>query len=69
MSRMVKARMVKKTIELNQDFIDRVRIIFKANTEKQAVNKALEMVVIDDEIIEAHKKVGRKGRLFEEVFE
>jgi Arc/MetJ family transcription regulator len=63
------ARMVKKTIELNQDFIDRARIIFRANTEKQAVNKALEMVVIDDEIIEAHKQVGRKGRLIEEVFE
>jgi Arc/MetJ family transcription regulator len=52
------ARMVKKTIELNQDFIDRARIIFRAKTEKQAVNKALEMVVIDDEIVAAHERVG-----------
>ena len=63
------ARMVKKTIELNQDFIDRARIVFRAKTEKQAVNKALEMVVIDDEIVAAHERVGGKGRLIEEVFE
>lgn len=62
-------RMVKKTIELNQDYIDRARIIFGAKTEKQAVNKALEMVAIDDEIIAAHKQIGGKGRLIEEVFE
>jgi Arc/MetJ family transcription regulator len=62
-------RMVKKTIELNQDHIDRARTIFRAKTEKQAVNRALEMVVIDDEIVEAHKAVGGKGRLIEEVFE
>lgn len=62
-------RMVKKTIELNQDYIDRARIIFGAKTEKQAVNKALELVVIDDEIIAAHEQVGGKGRLIEEVFE
>ena len=43
-------RMVKKTIELNQDYIDRARDILRAKTEKQAVNRALEMVVIDDEI-------------------
>lgn len=63
------ARMVKKTIELNQDFIDRARIIFRSKTKKEAVNKALEMVVIDDKIAAAHKQVGRKGCLIEEVFE
>ncbi len=62
-------RMVKKTIELNQDFIDRARVIFRAKTEKQAVNKALEMVVTDDEIVAAHEQVGGKGPLIEEVFE
>jgi hypothetical protein len=62
-------RMVKKTIELNQDYIDRARDILRAKTEKQAVNRALEMVVIDDEIVKAHEAVGEKGRLIEEVFE
>jgi len=41
-------RMVKKTIELDQDY-------------KEAVNKALEMAVIDDNIINAHEMVGGKG--------
>jgi len=62
-------RMVKKTIELNQDFIDRARIIFRVKTDKQAVNKALEMAVIDDDIVDAHRQVGGKGMLIEEVFE
>jgi hypothetical protein len=61
--------MVKKTIELNQDYIDRARIIFRAKSDKQAVNRALEMVVVDDEIVEAHEAVGGKGFLIEEVFE
>ena len=46
-------RMVKKTIELDQDYIDRARMIFEVRTEKEAVNKALEMAVIDDDIIKA----------------
>jgi Arc/MetJ family transcription regulator len=60
---------VKKTIELNQDYIDRARVIFGVKTEKAAVNKALEMVVIDDEIIKAHELIGGKGEMFNEVFE
>ena len=54
-------RMVKKTIELDQDYIDRARLIFEVRTEKEAVNKALEMAVIDDDIIKAHDLVGGKG--------
>ncbi|MBW1915779.1 MAG: hypothetical protein JRI86_12740 [Deltaproteobacteria bacterium] len=61
-------KMVKKTIELNQDFIDMARIIFQVRTEKEAVNKALEMVVIDNEIIKAHDLVGGKGDVIDEVF-
>ena len=34
-------RIVKKTIELNQDYIDRARVIFGVRTDKAAVNKAL----------------------------
>ena len=61
-------RMVKKTIELDQDYIDIARRIFAVRTEKEAVNKALEMVVIDNQIIEAHKSVGGKGDLIEDIF-
>ena len=61
-------RMVKKTIELDQDHIDMARRIFGVRTEKQAVNKALEMVIIDNEIIEAHESIGGKGDLIEDIF-
>ena len=61
-------RMVKKTIELNQDYIDRARLIFEVRTEKDAVNKALEMAVIDNDIIKAHELVGGKGDVIDEVF-
>ena len=61
-------RMVKKTIELNQDYIDMARLIFKVRTEKEAVNKALEMAVIDNNIIEAHEQIGGKGEVIDEVF-
>ena len=61
-------RMIEKTIELDQDYIDKARLIFAVRTEKEAVNKALEMAVIDDNIINAHDLVGGKGDLIEEVF-
>ncbi|MCJ7686232.1 MAG: type II toxin-antitoxin system VapB family antitoxin [Desulfobacteraceae bacterium] len=61
-------RMVKKTIELDQDYIDTARRIFAVRTEKEAVNKALEMVIIDNQIIETHESVGGKGELIEDVF-
>jgi hypothetical protein len=61
--------MVKKTIELNQDYIDRAASSSARSRKSKAVNRALEMVVIDDEIVEAHEAVGGKGRLIEEVFE
>jgi len=61
-------RMVKKTIELDQDNINTARRIFGVRTEKEAVNKALEMVIIDNRIIEAHESVGGKGELIEDIF-
>ncbi|MEJ2166474.1 MAG: type II toxin-antitoxin system VapB family antitoxin [Desulfobacterales bacterium] len=60
---------MKKTIELDQEYIDRARVIFGAKTDKAAVNKALELVIIDDEIIKAHELVGGKGAVITEVFE
>ena len=62
-------KIVKKTIELDQDYIDRARVIFGLKTEKAAVNKALALVIIDDEIIRAHELVGGKGDEVDEVFE
>jgi hypothetical protein len=62
-------RLVKKTIELNQDYIDRARVIFGVRTDKAAVNKALELAEIDDEIIKAHELIGGRGDVVDEVFE
>ena len=62
-------KIVKKTIELDQDYIDRARVIFGVKTDKAAVNKALELVMIDDEIIKAHELIGGKGAIITEVFE
>jgi len=61
-------KMVKKTIELDQDYIDKARLIFEVRTEKEAVNKALEMAVIDNDIIKAHELVRGKGDVINEVF-
>jgi Arc/MetJ family transcription regulator len=56
------ARMVKKTIELDQDYVGMARMIFGVKTDKEAVNKALELAVIDSDIIRANKIHSRKGR-------
>ena len=61
--------MVKKTIALDQDYIDKVRRIFRVNTDKEAVNKMLELAVTDAEIIDAHNRIGGKGKLIDEVSE
>lgn len=62
-------KMIKKTMEMNQDYIDRLREAFGVKTDKEAVNKALEMALIDDEIIKAHKRMRSRGGIIEEVFE
>lgn len=61
--------MVKKTMEMNQEYIDRLREVFGVRTEKEAVNKALEMALIDDEIIKAHRRMRGKGDVIEKVLE
>jgi Arc/MetJ family transcription regulator len=48
--------------------VDTARRIFAVKTEKEAVNKALEMVIIDDQIIEAHSSVASKGDVIEDAF-
>ena len=60
---------VKETMEMNQEYIDRLREVFGVRTEKEAVNKALEMALIDDEIIKAHGRMRETGDIIEKVFE
>jgi hypothetical protein len=63
------AEMVKKTMEINQEYIDRPRVVVGVRTEKEAVNKALEMALVDDEIIKAHRRMREAGIVIEGVFE
>lgn len=49
---------VKKTMFLNSDYIKKALRILNVKTEKEAVNKALEIVVEEDEIINMHKDIG-----------
>jgi Arc/MetJ family transcription regulator len=51
----------KKTIYLNQDYINKAIKIFNVKTEKDAVNKALEVVIEESEIIETHNEIGGSG--------
>ena len=61
-------KMVKKTIELNQEYIDRLRTIFQVKTDKEAVNRALEIAIMEDEIIRAHKDIEQQGDIIEDIF-
>ncbi len=54
------SRMVKKTIVLNQDHIDEVRKIFVVRTDKEAVNRALEIAVSDAETIDTRIQQAEK---------
>lgn len=58
---------VKKTIYLNQEYINKVLEIFHVKTEKEAVNLALKAVCEEGEIIKIHKEIGGKADI-EEVF-
>jgi len=49
---------VKKTMFINTNYIKKALKILDVKTEKEAVNKALEIVVEEDEIINAHKEIG-----------
>ena len=49
---------VKKTMYINSNYIKKALKILDAKTEKEAVNKALEIIVEEDEIIKAHKEIG-----------
>ena len=46
--------LVKKTIELDEKAIRKLRLIFKTDTDKEAVNRALQLVAQEDGIIQSH---------------
>ncbi len=54
-------KLVKKTILLNQDHINKAIKMFNVKTEKDAVNKALEIVTEEADIINVHKEIGGVG--------
>jgi hypothetical protein len=58
---------VKKTIWLNQSHLRKAVRIFHARSEKEAVNRALELAVEEEAIIEAHKSVEGAGEV-EEIY-
>lgn len=64
---MMQKRYVKKTISLNQEYINKAIKLFNVKTEKEAVNKALEVAVEESDIIEAHRQIGGSGSI-EKVF-
>ena len=60
--------MVKKTIELDQDAINRIKVALKAKTEKEAINLVLERFDTDIRLAEiAYKDAGSFD--FEVVYE
>lgn len=56
-------QLVKKTIELNPKAIRKLRVIFQVNTDKEAVNRAIDLVAQEDEIIRTHKSLAGKSKL------
>ena len=53
----------KKTIELNVEAIKKLKLIFNVDTDKEAVNKAIELVANEDEIIKTHEALAGKVEL------
>lgn len=52
-----------KHLQLDQDKLDRARRILGANTETEALDRALEIVVSEAEVDRALRKVRGKGRI------
>lgn len=58
---------VKKTILLDQDYIDKAVKFFNVKTEKEAVNQALKVVVEESEIINTHTEIASSG-IIEDIY-
>jgi hypothetical protein len=59
----MKAKYVKKTIMLNQENINRASKLLNAKTEKETVNRALEIIVEEENIINVHREIGGAGNI------
>ena len=55
--------LVKKTMELDERAIKKLRVIFSADTDKEAVNKALQLVTEEDDIIRTHESLAGQLKL------
>lgn len=58
---------VKKTMFINKTNIKKALKILNVKTEKEAVNRALEIVVEEDMIIAVHNEIGGTGE-FEKIY-
>ena len=58
----MKASVKKKTYNLDEKIIDKVRRLFNVKTETEAIQKALQKTIEDQEIEQALDKLLREGR-------
>ena len=56
-----------KHVRLNQRKLDRVKSILGTATETEAIEKALDRVLAEEEIVKMHRRIKGKGR-FERLF-
>lgn len=54
---------VKKTIELDEKAIKKLRLIFDVHTDKEAVNRALQLLTEEDDIICTHESLAGSVKL------
>ena len=59
----MKAAYTKKTMFLNTSNIRKAQRILNAKTEKDAVNRALEIVIEENDIIQTHKEIAGAGNI------
>ncbi|MBI3535048.1 MAG: hypothetical protein HY072_06135 [Deltaproteobacteria bacterium] len=59
--------LTKKTIELDKEAIRKLRVIFDVQTDKEAVNRAVQLVASEDDIIQIHQALAGKVEL-DEIF-
>ncbi len=54
---------LKKTIELDERVLKKVRLIFEAKTDQEAVNRALYLIMEEDDIIRTHQSLAKQADL------
>ena len=65
---MKKSKKIDKHLRLDQDKIKRVKRLLNAKTETEAIEKALDIILAEEEVDKALKKVGGKGHI-EKIYE